>query len=119
MERRERDRTKKSCNGQLTKHQFDEPKKGWPPPPLVPPAVLLIHVVEHRVPGVCLDVGPIVLIEAMAWPRIVSFDFKGFTHLEVEDEFFFVFVGHGGDDSRIIPVDVSFACLFVLRDARV
>ena len=49
-EERERDRTKKSCNGQLTKHQFDEPKKGWPPPPLVLPAVLLIHVVEHRVP---------------------------------------------------------------------
>ena len=75
---------------------------------------LLIHVVEHGVPGISFNICPEVLVQTIARSRIVTLYFQSLAHFEVKCEFFLVFVAEGSEDRGVFPVYLLFAGLFVL-----
>ena len=68
------------------------------------------HIVENRCPSVCLDVGPVVFIEAFSGAAAKATDPKSLLHAKVMLELLLIFHVDSGEDFRF-PFD-GFGAIF-------
>ena len=87
--KRERGYKKKPrCEGRGNEKERN-PKRVGPAPSRRP------HIVKDRIPLSCLDIGTVILIEAMSWAAVVSFYFECLSDFELISKFFLVhFIVH-------------------------
>lgn len=111
--KRERGYKKKPrCEGRGNEKERN-PKRVGPAPSRRP------HIVKDRIPLGCLDIGTVILIEAMSWAAVVSFYFECLSDFELISKFFLVFSPHCFQHLRVFPVNRMVALFLMLRDARV
>ena len=74
---------------------------------------------KYNIPLRRFNVCAVVFVQAMTWATIIAFDFQGFPHLEIVRESLFVFIAHGFEDRRAVPINLLATVLFMLAYPRV